>query len=837
MFNCVCWIHWYTCYNNWHTVFIVFYTDCDGDLLNLALVHYTFDNEEHKILSRPHGNSKSHNPYIRTKPSTLHKLREVSQYLPPKHAVGEVSKSVGGVAGAYSIAELPRNRQQSSDCRRKLFLPSQSAPVADPLFPIMIMCKESEGVNSDPSLRFVRIVTNSPEPMAVLAFDWTLADLERFCSKPLNHTVLSVDPTFNLGSFHVTVTTYKHPMLEYKNKKGCHPVMLGPLFIHQRKAFSTYNFFFSQLIGLRPALCDLQCYGTDGEKALEEALCMQFRSGTHLRCFLHFRGNLESKLSDLGISKPDAQEFVKDVLGNPAQLEEGLVDADSDLLDEEFEVLRKKWNERESLLTKTTEPHFHDWFRVNCLSVVRNSMLKHKRIAAGLGSPPDPFYTNDVESKNRVLKHQTSYRAQQLPSFVQSMRRMYEDQKEEVERAVVGLGEYRLCSPYRDLGVNSKEWCKKNEKQRERILKRFQNAQLKSEFGSESPDFNSDSSVECAHDKQLPSSSNPLINTRLSESIQMSMWAKVQSYLGDSASYTNAPGVMDYSCLLVKSQSSTRPHFVQKTGSGAYKCDKECLMFKSTNGVCSHSLLAANLNGELDLFVNRYSKTKVPTNYANLAQHGLPVGGKKPSTRRKSSSKKTTAAVKNLIADADHVKRTKRTPVTTSTIPVTLTTEERLLTCAPVTSSTAGNSTVYAPYSSINSLSTNISVASPRPPPPLLHFSPGSSSVGQLFYIVFLNSRISRCQGCRGQIVQGLPSPHDIVIQHKEHVLFQNPNTGNWQLSKDLRNTYYHPRFGCISVKHPDFSSSELKISAEVRCKLLPSHFTLLNAEFGLWQF
>ena len=75
----------------------------------------------------------------------------------------------------------------------------------------MVMCKVSKGANSDPSVRFVRIVCNTPEPMAVLAFDWTLADLERFCTNPQQHVILGVDPTSNLGSFHVTVTTYQHP--------------------------------------------------------------------------------------------------------------------------------------------------------------------------------------------------------------------------------------------------------------------------------------------------------------------------------------------------------------------------------------------------------------------------------------------------------------------------------------------------------------------------------------------------------------------------------------------------------------------------------------------------
>ena len=141
------------------------------------------------------------------------------------------------------------------------------------------------------------------------------SDLERFCTDPQHHVILSVDPTFNLGSFHVTVTTYRHPILEYKHqRRGHHPVMFGPMFIHHRKTFATYNFFFSQLVGLKPNLRDIQCFGTDGEKALEQALHTQFSIvATHTWLFFEFpcgRGNVESKLAVLGLSKPDVHEPV-----------------------------------------------------------------------------------------------------------------------------------------------------------------------------------------------------------------------------------------------------------------------------------------------------------------------------------------------------------------------------------------------------------------------------------------------------------------------------------------------------------------------------------------------
>ena len=114
-------------------------------------------------------------------------------------------------------------------------------------------------------------------------------------------------------------------------------------------------------------------------------------------------------------------------------------------------------------------------------------------------------------------------------------------------------------------------------------------------------------------------------------------------------------------------------------------------------------------------------------------------------------------------------------------------------------------------------------------PPPLIHFSPKGSShytpsqssvqqlpssssvqgmsadspVGQPFCVIFLNAQILRCQGCRGKIEQGQASPEGVVLQHKEYVLFQNPRTGSWQMSKNMRNTYYHPQLNCVSRTHP----------------------------------
>ena len=37
--------------------------------------------------------------------------------------------------------------------------------------------------------------------MTVLAFTWSLDDLDRFSTRPDQNTILTSDPTFNLGDF------------------------------------------------------------------------------------------------------------------------------------------------------------------------------------------------------------------------------------------------------------------------------------------------------------------------------------------------------------------------------------------------------------------------------------------------------------------------------------------------------------------------------------------------------------------------------------------------------------------------------------------------------------
>lgn len=105
---------------------------------------------------------------------------------------------------------------------------------------------------------------------------------------------------------------------------------------------------------------------------------------------------------------------------------------------------------------------------------------------------------------------------------------------------------------------------------------------------------------------------------------------------------------------------------------------------------------------------------------------------------------------------------------------------------------------------------------------------------------MFLSGNISRCQGCNSQIKKAsdgrvLPPPDDLVVQHKEQVMFQNPHSGTFQLSREYRNVYYHPRLQCIRKKFPNFDAvKHMRISRDNIARLTTVHTDFLKQEFSI---
>ena len=124
----------------------------------------------------------------------------------PKEAVYQATLMQGGEVEAKGMASLPRNRQQIANYRRV-----EKKRDDNVLYSVMLECKLVQGTQD----AFVRDVKAAPDPQCVLFFDWQIADMERFVTNTSEqHGILTIDPTYNLGQFYVTPTTYPHLMLE-----------------------------------------------------------------------------------------------------------------------------------------------------------------------------------------------------------------------------------------------------------------------------------------------------------------------------------------------------------------------------------------------------------------------------------------------------------------------------------------------------------------------------------------------------------------------------------------------------------------------------------------------
>ena len=87
----------------------------------LALVIYKFDGvPDHAVLVRPHGNAKKgKGPYRRTKESTKNLLKAELEHSSPKIATNKVFEDKGGIMLAESAGDLPRDRMQGYNFKRK----------------------------------------------------------------------------------------------------------------------------------------------------------------------------------------------------------------------------------------------------------------------------------------------------------------------------------------------------------------------------------------------------------------------------------------------------------------------------------------------------------------------------------------------------------------------------------------------------------------------------------------------------------------------------------------------------------------------------------------------
>ena len=144
-----------------------------------------------------------------------------------------------------AMRELPRDKHQVSGFKKRLksgtLRLSGSARMCmevNELYTVMLQAHLE-----DTDKKCTWDINTYPEPAILLADDCQVNDLARFCCDPFEFCVLTIDPTFCLGDFDVTPTSYRHLLLESVHT-GKPPVIIGPTLFHYKRVISDTPVFF-----------------------------------------------------------------------------------------------------------------------------------------------------------------------------------------------------------------------------------------------------------------------------------------------------------------------------------------------------------------------------------------------------------------------------------------------------------------------------------------------------------------------------------------------------------------------------------------------------------------
>ena len=160
------------------------------------------------------------------------------------------------------------------------------------------------------------------------------------------------------------------------------------------------------------------------------------------------------------------QEVIRDIFGWKlhSTYYQGLLDSQSSAeFYEKLGALKPKWD---SLEKNKSVLEFHDWV-VKYQAEMVNSMIAPVRESAGLGSPPEQYVQNRVESMNRVLKDTPDYQMTWV-EVNEMLQKIVEDEYIGFERALYG-GDFKLRKEYSKVTVDPQKWHKLSEKRLQAI--------------------------------------------------------------------------------------------------------------------------------------------------------------------------------------------------------------------------------------------------------------------------------------------------------------------------------------------------------------------------------
>ena len=170
-------------------------------------------------------------------------------------------------------------------------------------------------VDQDPFVREYRLKKKN-YPTLILYSDDQIKNMKSLLSSH-DEMVIGIDRTFNLSFFYATVTVFKN--YKVTNSRGCHPIFIGPVFLHRESTFEQYSYFLSVLktaLSMNETEKDFitlfdenTCIGSDQERALTKAIANVFPRSKKLHCYLHLKENMVRQMTDIEVCKVQRNEI------------------------------------------------------------------------------------------------------------------------------------------------------------------------------------------------------------------------------------------------------------------------------------------------------------------------------------------------------------------------------------------------------------------------------------------------------------------------------------------------------------------------------------------------
>ena len=253
-----------------------------------------------------------------------------------------------------------------------------------------------------------------------------------------------------------------------------------------------------------------------------------------------------------------------------------------------------------------------------------------------LGVDGEKYTQNNSESVNAIIKRYVNFQKQDVLQFVNDLEECVQEQQNEADKAVLGLGRWSLAGNYSNMRVSADNWFgAMSHGDKVEAVNSFRSTLHSSDASTMSKSSNNQPSV-CEAGQKL-SIPYTFISTTLSDDELQSLWSKASRLLSESK-VLKAPG-SEENTWWVSSDSSPSPHIVtkSKTNTGRYMCDKQCVGWKCRN-ICAHCLAVAEDDKQLKSFLIWFRTTKTPSsiNLTKAVYHGTykHAGQKKPPRRK-----------------------------------------------------------------------------------------------------------------------------------------------------------------------------------------------------------